>query len=135
MSETRNELPMEEQQEEVRQGLNEPTAEQLEQWKAQYGRRNVIRLEQAVEDDEDSGQETLVVYCRKPSPQHLGRFANTAQKDAYKALRDLVFDTLLWPDAERVKVAVEDQPGLAIAIGGKLQQIAGTNADFTVKRF
>lgn len=127
---------VEEQQKQERPGIGEPTAEQLEKWRAQYGRRNVIRLEQSLEDDEDLGEEkTLVIYCRKPNPQHLSRFANTAQKDAYKALRDMVFDTLLWPDAERVKAAIEDQPGLAIAIGGKLQQIAGTNADFTVKRF
>ncbi|MFZ5826501.1 MAG: hypothetical protein ACOY94_19585 [Bacillota bacterium] len=117
--------------------IPEPTETQIEEWQAQYGKGNVIRLEAELDpNDDDLGiNPTLVVYARKPNPQHLARFAASAQKDAYKALRDLIFDTRLWPDAEAVKAEFERLPGLVIGLGTQLNGVMGTNVSFTVKRF
>lgn len=112
----------------------EPGTDQIEAWRRQYGVGNIIRLEADLEPDE-VGAKQLVVYCRKPNPQHLNRFTKTVQSDSYRGLREMVFDTLLWPDADTLKATFERLPGLVVGIGTELQRVLGTNTGFTTKRF
>lgn len=118
-----------------RRNMPEPDQAQIDEWLAQYGKGHVIRLEQAVEGEEGANLPSLVIFARKPNPQHVGRFSMTAQRDPYKAMKDLVLDCRLWPDAETVKARFEELPGLVIGLAGELNSIMGTNISFTLKRF
>lgn len=124
---------------EEKRPVGEPSTEQIESWKQQYGAKNIYRLESKPKDDDDDGigptEPALVVYCRKPNPGHLSRFTEAVtNKKAFKGLSDLVFDTRLWPDAEVVKNLAEDQPGLILTLGGQLQKLVGIDVNFTVTR-
>ena len=97
-----------------------PAPEQIAEWKAKYGK--VYKL--------SADDEGLTLYFRRPSREAFERFAGTLGKP-YKALKTLIFDTLLYPDAEYLNSLFTDEPGLVIAIGNQLQEAVGTSRDFT----
>lgn len=105
-----------------------PNGEQLEAWKAQYG--DVYELTGETED----GSQTYYFIFRKPGRAALSRFAKQVMSDALKAMHNLVFDCLLFPDQDEVRKLFEEKPGMAISVGSELQKIVGTNQDFFVKR-
>lgn len=116
----------------------EPSEEQIQQWKGQYGENSIYRLSAEIrtsDDDEAPPEETLVVYCRRPNPQHLSRFTEAAMsKKAFQGLRQLVDDTRLWPAADVVKRLADERPGLILTLGGQLQKLVGIDVNFTVTR-
>ncbi len=105
-----------------------PSDEQLEAWKAQYG-----EIYELLGETEDGSQCYYFIF-RKPGRAALSRFAKQVMSDALKAMHNLVFDCLLFPDQDEVRKLFEEKPGMAISVGSELQKIVGTNQDFFVKR-
>lgn len=116
--------------------MGKPTEEQLKTWKSQYG--EIYELTGDIDDDDRShnGKEPAVYYFifRKPGRAALSRFAKQVMSDALKAMHNLVFDCLLYPDQDAVRKLFDEKPGMAISVGSELQKIVGTNQDFFVKR-
>lgn len=108
--------------------MSKPTEEQLENWKSQYG--DVYELTGETED----GSQSYYFIFRKPGRAALSRFAKQVMSDALKAMQNLVFDCLLYPDQDAVRKLFDEKPGMAISVGSELQKIVGTNQDFFVKR-
>ncbi len=108
--------------------MPKPAQEQVEAWKAQYG--DVYELT----GETDDGSQRYQFVFRKPGRAALSRFAREVMGDALKALHNLVFECLLYPDADAVRRLFEEKPGMAIAVGSELQKLVGTNQDFFVKR-
>lgn len=103
-----------------------PDEVKIQEWREQY--KAVYQVSAEGED----GQ--LEFYFRKPERVHLSRFAKAVTSDTLKALTQLIFDCLLWPDEARVRTLFEEKPGLIISLGSELQKLIGTNQDFFVKR-
>lgn len=108
--------------------MAKPTEEQLEAWKGQHG--DVYELTGETED----GSQSYYFAFRKPGRAALSRFAKQVMGDALKAMHNLVFDCLLYPDEVEVQRLFNERPGLAISVASELQKIVGTNQDFFVKR-
>lgn len=104
----------------------EPTREQIEKWKAQFG--DVYRI---ASDNDDL---LLTLYFRKPTRQHLSRFTKSITTDTLRALHNLVQDTLIYPDMEVLTPLLTEKPGLIVPIGTQLQEIVGTNNNFLAKK-
>lgn len=104
--------------------------EKINDWKEQYG--EIYEIAADVEFEQNSEQ--MIFIFRKPNRQHLSRYIKTAMKNAYKAMHTLVFDTLLYPDKDKVSKMVEEKPGLIISLGNELQDIIGVNQDFFSKK-
>jgi len=51
--------------------------------------------------------------------------------DALKAMHNLVFDCLLYPDQDAVCKFFDEKPGTAVSVDSELQKIVGTNQDFS----
>ncbi|MCM0757346.1 hypothetical protein M7775_02030 [Sporomusa sphaeroides DSM 2875] len=111
-----------------------PTEKQMEEWKTRYG--EVYKLVADVEDDSNTENEAtaLVLYMRKPSRQHLSRLAKSLQQDTLKAFQNFITDTLLYPAGDVLEKCFHEKPGLVIPVASKLQEIVGTNQNFTVTK-
>lgn len=106
--------------------IPEPTTEQINQWKAQYG--EVYKISSDNDDLE------LTLYFRKPLRQHLSRFTKSVMGDSLKAMHNLVQDTLIYPDMAAIAPLLTEKPGLIVPIGTQLQEIVGTNNSFLAKK-
>ncbi len=102
------------------------TQEQVDKWKTEHGEVYVLTSE----DEADA----LAIVVRKPDRNHLSRFAQGAMKDTLKALHNLAVDTVLYPAPAVLNKLFTEKPGLVIPLGGELQNIAGTNANFTARK-
>jgi hypothetical protein len=103
-----------------------PSDEMIAGWKSKYG--DVHELKSESEDL------PLTLYFRKPSRQHLSRFTKSLMQDSLKALQNLVADTLLYPEMDKLTPLFAEKPGLIVPIGTQLQEIAGTNTNFFQKK-
>lgn len=115
--------------------MSRPTEEQLKTWKSQYG--EIYELTGEADDDDRGNTDKEPAYYfifRKPGRAALSRFAKQVMSDALKAMYNLVFDCLLFPDQDEVRKLFDEKPGMAISVGSELQKIVGTNQDFFVKR-
>lgn len=61
----------------------------------------------------------------------MSHFVKQVVSDALKAMYNLAFDCLLYPDQDTVHKLFDEKPGMAISVGSKLQGIVGTNQDFS----
>ena len=116
---------MKEDKKEVNQKVN--LEELKSNWKRQYGEVYEISAENDLEQEKN---EPLIFFFKKPSRPNLSRYIKEAMKNAYKAMYNLTFDCLLYPDRDAVSKLVQEKPGLIIAIGNELQEIIGVNQDF-----
>lgn len=98
-----------------------------EELKAKYGK--VYRIGMTVSEDDENEIE-LVYRFRRPSVASYDRYVRTlAQVGASKASKRFMLDAVVEEDEARLTADVENFPGVAIAIGGKLTDILGlTNA-------
>ncbi|MDI3547886.1 MAG: hypothetical protein PWR10_1538 [Halanaerobiales bacterium] len=104
---------------------------QKEKWIEEFGEVYEI----AAEADIDEGNaKPMVFYFKKPGRTNLSRYIKDAMKNAYKAMYNLTFDCLLYPDRDAVTKLIEEKPGLIIALGNELQEIIGVNQDFFSKK-
>lgn len=101
------------------------------QWKNQYDEVYEIAAENDLEKEDN---EPLVFFFKKPGKSNLSRYIKDAMKNAYKAMHNLTFDCLLYPDRDVVSKLIEERPGLIIALGNELQEIIGVNQDFFSKK-
>ena len=113
------------------QAAGRPSAELVEQWKAQYG--DVYELSP---ENEDAAKEGVpeVLYFRLPGRPELSRMAKTAMTDSLKAFNNLCMDCVLWPDKSALVAVFDKKPGLMISLGAKVQQLVGAGLDFTHRR-
>ncbi len=103
--------------------------EKIQEWKNTYGEVYEIK------DDELEEKNPLpVMYFKKPGRTDLSKLAKEMMKDSYKAVNNLVFGCLLHPAPEVVKKAFDVEPGLAIKVAAKLQEIIGLDRDFSVNK-
>lgn len=103
--------------------------ERIESLKDQYG----TIYEIAADVDFDGGKEMVFIF-KKPGRSELGRYLKTAMSDAYRAMHNLVFDCLVYPEKDVVVKMVEEEPGLIVALGNELQDLVGINKNFTRKK-
>lgn len=98
-----------------------------EELKAKYG--NIYRIGMTVSEDDENEIE-LFYRFRRPSVASYDRYVRTlAQVGASKASKRFMLDAVVEEDEARLTADVENFPGVAIAIGGKLTDILGlTNA-------
>lgn len=103
--------------------------EKIQEWKNQYG--DVYEIK---DDELNEGKALPEMYFKKPERKDLSRLAKEMMKDSFKAVNNLVFGCLLHPAAEVVKKSFDEEPGCAIRVAGKLQEVIGLDRDFTVKK-
>jgi hypothetical protein len=106
---------------------------QIAGWKKQYGDDRIYDLT----PDNDGFDEELagvIIICRHPERKDLSRLAKGLSGDSLKALTNLVYDCLLYPDRTKIEALLTKKPGLAISIGGALQKMAGVMIDFLPKK-
>ncbi|GAB6100439.1 hypothetical protein JCM16358_23180 [Halanaerocella petrolearia] len=103
--------------------------EKIKNLKKQYG----TIYEIAAEVDFEGGEEMVFIF-KKPGRSELGRYLKTAMTDAYRAMHNLVFDCLVYPEKDVVVKMVEEEPGLIVALGNELQDLVGINKNFTRKK-
>lgn len=98
-----------------------------EELKAKYG--NIYRIGMTVSEDDENEIE-LFYRFKRPSVASYDRYVRTlAQVGASKASKRFMLDAVVEEDEARLTADVENFPGVAIAIGGKLTDILGlTNA-------
>ena len=98
-----------------------------EELKAKYG--NIYRIGITVSEDDENEKE-LAYRFKRPSVASYDRYVRTlAQVGASKASKRFMLDAVVEEDEARLTADVENFPGVAIAIGGKLTDILGlTNA-------
>lgn len=101
----------------------------IQEWKNTYG--DVYEIK---DDDLEEKSGLPVMYCKKPGRVDLSKLAKEMMKDTYKAVNNLVFGCLLHPAPEVVKKAFDEEPGVAIKVAAKLQEIIGLDRDFTVNK-
>jgi len=104
--------------------------EKIEGFKEEYGTVYEIAADIGFEEE---AEEMLFVF-KKPGRAALSRYIKGAMSDAYRAMYNLVFDCLLYPDKDLLMKMLEDKPGLIIALGNELQELVGVNQNFTSKR-
>jgi hypothetical protein len=104
--------------------------QKIEGFKEQYGTVYEIAADVGFEEEAD---EMLFVF-KKPGRAALSRYIKGAMNDAYRAMYNLVFDCLLYPDRDLLMNMLEDKPGLIVALGNELQELVGVNQNFTSKR-
>lgn len=104
---------------------------QKKEWIEQYGEVYEIAAEADLEDEK---AKPMVFYFKKPGRTNLSRYIKDAMKNAYKAMYNLTFDCLLYPDRDAVTKLIEEKPGLIVALGNELQEIIGVNQDFFSKK-
>lgn len=98
--------------------------EKIKTWKESY--REVIEL-----TDEESAEKFIF---KRPGHAELSRFTQAAMKDGLKGMRTLTKDCLLHPAPEVLDKIAVDRPGIWIALGNEIQKLAGTSADFFVRK-
>lgn len=103
--------------------------DKIQEWKNQYG--DVYEIK---DDELNEGNPLPELYFKKPARANLSRLAKEMMKDTYKAVNNLVFGCLLHPAPEVVKKVFDEEPGVAIKVAGKLQEIIGLDRDFTVNK-
>jgi hypothetical protein len=105
-----------------------PSAEIIAGWKSRYG--DVYELPS---DDEET---PLTVYCRRPSRQHLTRYMKTVslKSDIVTAGQNLLKDTMLYPDMEKLNPLFTEKPGLLMTLSSALQDTVGLNVHFLARK-
>lgn len=105
------------------------TEEKIQEWKAAH-----VEVYEIKDDELNEGNPLPLMYFKKPQRSNLSRLSKEMMKDGYKAVNNLVFGCLLHPDPEVVKKVFDAEPGVAIKVAGKLQEIIGLDRDFTVNK-
>lgn len=100
--------------------------------KAKYGK--VYRVSVTVPEDDD--EEKVFTYCfKRPGVPSYDRYIRTAaQTGMTKASRTFLLDAVVEEDAERLTADTEENPGVAIAIAGKLTELLGLTNSVNLKR-
>ena len=101
---------------------NQPTAEQIEQWKKEHGGMICVTAE-----DKD-------YYLRKPNRPEYKRFLDTVQRSVSDASLTLVSSCLMHPDQQSLRTDCIAQPSLHMALVGELQDQFGGNLTATSKK-
>ena len=99
-----------------------------EELKAKYGK--VYQIGTIVFEDDESEGENLTFRFKRPSIASYDRYVQTLSRiGASKASKAFMLDNVVDEDRERLTAAMEEYPGVGIALGGKLTDILGlTNA-------
>ena len=102
----------------------QPTTEQIEQWKKQYG--GVIDV-YIPETDKH-------YILRKPTRQEYKRFIDTVQRSTSEASMTLVLDCLVGPDRDSLVKDCAENMSLHLTLLGELQEKFGGNLTATSKK-
>lgn len=100
-------------------------------------------LPEAVQAAIDAGKTVLMLtgendeayYFEKPGQPDMNRFLATSGKGKLaQALKNLVFDKVIYPPADELQRQFRDKPGRIVALNNALQTEIGLNEDYGVKK-
>ena len=96
--------------------------------KAKYGK--VYRVSCSVREDEDSEALEFGYYFKRPSVPSYDRYLKGVQQSGMtRASKTFLLDCVVDEDRDRLTSELEEYPGVALTIAGKLTEILGlTNA-------
>jgi hypothetical protein len=97
------------------EAVAKPTAEQIEQWKKQYGKAFEVTV----------GENTY--YLGMPTRSKYKYFIDRVNKSLLDAAEGLVADCLLWPTTEEYVRQKAANPALPITLATALQEAFGGN--------
>jgi hypothetical protein len=102
------------------------------QLRTKYG--NVYRVGMTVPVDDTEEKE--ISYCfKRPSVPSYDRYIKSAsQAGITKASKVFMLDAVVDEDKERLAADMEENPGIAITIGGKLTEILGLTNTANLKK-
>lgn len=104
-----------------------------EELKAKYGK--VYQIGTIVYEDDESEGENLTFRFKRPSIASYDRYVKTlSQIGASKASKAFMLDNVVEEDKDRLTAAMEEYPGVAIALGGKLTDILGLTGAVNLKK-
>ena len=82
-----------------------------------------------------TGEEGDIYYFKAPGKADMNRYLSSAAKGKLAAAaQNLVFDLAIVPDRQSLRQKFTAKPGLMVAINNALQNAAGLNEEFEVKK-
>lgn len=84
----------------------------------------VYSLTLAVAQDDDNELE-LKFRFNKPKTVSYDRYIKGVSQSAYRASRDFALDNVLTEDEEKLKMALEEYPAMALTLADKLLAVLG----------
>lgn len=82
-----------------------------------------------------TGEDDREYYFKKPKQVDMNRFLGTSSKGKLAvAVKNLIYEVAIYPDASDLKLEFRDKPGRMIALNNALQAEIGLNEDFAVKK-
>lgn len=100
--------------------------------KAKYGKVYRIGLTVPIDDDETK---EFSYYFKRPSVPSYDRYIKTAsQVGMTKASKAFMLDAVVDEDKERLTADMEEYPGVALTVGGKLTELLGLTNTANLKK-
>lgn len=100
--------------------------------KAKYGKVYRVGLTVPIDDDETK---EFSYYFKRPSVPSYDRYIKTAsQVGMTKASKAFMLDAVVDEDKERLTADMEEYPGVALTVGGKLTELLGLTNTANLKK-
>lgn len=80
------------------------------------------------------GSDGYEVVVRGPTDAEWGAYLDEREKHGARAMKMFVLTCAVHPDEDAVRMMFDKKPGLAQVFGARLLEIAGMEADATVKK-
>lgn len=121
-------------QEEESTHIPPPTPQDEKQaLKAKYGK--VYRVSCLVREDEDSEPLEFGYYFKRPSIPSYDRYLKSVQQSGMtRASKTFLMDAVVNEDSDRLIADMEEYPGVALTIAGKLTEILGLTNNTNLKK-
>lgn len=108
------------------------TKTDAEALKVKYGKVYRVGLTVPIDDDETK---EFSYYFKRPSVPSYDRYIKTAsQIGMTKASKAFMLDAVVDEDKERLTADMEEYPGVALTVGGKLTELLGLTNTANLKK-
>ena len=115
---------------EVNEANKQTTQNEVEQYKAKYGK--VYRINIEVEPD-DCTTINFEYFFTKPKVASFDRYVKEASKSSTRALKVFVLDNIIEEQTEKFMNDLEEYPALVLTVGEKLMSMLGMSKDVNLK--